>query len=66
MTNNNNKNQQAQATHEKQSQAEQSKSSNMNSTSSGAMTPQEAGHLGGTARHACRGFQCQEEEKRNK
>jgi hypothetical protein len=27
----------------------------------GSMTPEEAGHLGGTAPHKCRGFQCQEE-----
>jgi hypothetical protein len=27
----------------------------------GAMTPQEAGHLGGVAPHECRGFECQKE-----
>jgi hypothetical protein len=33
----------------KQSQTSQEKTKNENPTSSGAMTPQEAGHLGGTA-----------------
>jgi len=28
---------------------------------SGAMSPEEAGHLGGAAPHSCRGFECQEQ-----
>ena len=44
-------------------------SSNMNPTSSGAMTPQEAGKLGGEkggkAPHRCRGFECQQKQQKN-
>jgi hypothetical protein len=32
----------------------------------GSMTAEEAGHLGGTAPHRCRGFQCQEEGSQSK
>lgn len=35
-------------------------SQNSQSQRSQGMSPQEAGHLGGTAEHRCRGFQCQQ------
>lgn len=33
---------------------------------SGAMTPQEAGRLGGQAPHKCRGFECQKAGSRSR
>jgi hypothetical protein len=51
----------------KRQSGQSDRSSNMSPTSTGAMTPQEAGRLGGQkggskggkAPHQCRGFECQ-------
>jgi len=52
----------------RQNQPKQSsQTNNMNPTSTGAITPQEAGKLGGEkggkAPHSCRGFECQQKDQ---
>jgi hypothetical protein len=66
MTNNKN---QDQSNQENKNQAGQSSHTTNRGQSTSqsnheAMTPEEAGHLGGTAPHSCRGLQCEEENDR--
>jgi hypothetical protein len=63
MANNNNGKAQNKATTGSSSYQNQNKAQRDSRSRANAMTPEEAGHLGGVAPHECRGFECQKGKK---